>query len=122
MKKVEARTEIGIAYRDYSTVVGEAWADVKVFAESPEGKKLSEFSHLLVSTIDKYRLALEVWKGKLDSDAGFDKELSDIILQSCWGAAGKRLKAAEALISGDDVAAELSRAADYAQRQMKPTK
>ena len=27
VKKVEARTEVGINFRDYSTVVGEAWAE-----------------------------------------------------------------------------------------------
>ena len=31
--------EIGINYANYSTVVGEAWGDVKIFIESPEGEK-----------------------------------------------------------------------------------
>lgn len=66
VKKVEARTEVSISYKDYPTVVGEAWADVKIFTESPEGKKLPEFSFLLVSAMGKYKFALDVWRVKVE--------------------------------------------------------
>lgn len=112
VKKVEARTEVGINYRDYSTVVGEAWGDVKVFAESPEGKAVPEFSVLLVSAMAKHKLAVDVWRGKFgNSNLRFDEELSDIVLRECWRAARYRLKVAGSLVSIDDVAAGLSRAA-----------
>jgi len=109
VKKLEARTEIGINYRDYSTIVGEVWGDVKLFIDSPEGKSVTEFSDLLASAVSKYKLALDLWQGKLDDT--FDDELGDIVLQECWRAAGQRVDAAEALASGDSIKSALSRAA-----------
>ena len=64
VKKLEARTEVGINYKEYSTAVGDAWGDVKVFVESPEGKRLPEFSFALMSAMGKYRLALDIWQDK----------------------------------------------------------
>ena len=122
VKKVEARAEVGITYKDYSTVVGEAWADVKIFAESPEGKKLPEFSFLLVSAMGKYKLALDIWH-KTDTTLDFESEfqaighqripfytkvLSDSLRQRCWGAAHRRIDMAESLITAEDIGAGLS--------------
>ncbi len=109
IKKLNARTEVGINYRDYGTVVGETWAEVKVFADSPEGKQLKEFSELLVTIVDKYRLALDVWKDKFDSVKS-DEVFSEILLQECWRAAGVRLKVAEGLLGGDQLETHLSSA------------
>lgn len=112
MKKLEAKTEVGINYRDYSTIVGEAWGDVKLFIDSPEGKAVPELSDLLASAVSKYKLALDVWRGKLqDGDTAFDEELSDIVLQECWRAVGQRVKVVESLVSGDGMRSALSRAA-----------
>lgn len=111
VKKLHARIEVGVNYANYSTVVGEAWAEVKVFAESPEGKSVPEFSELLVSAMAKYKLALEIWQGKLGStDVRFDDGLSDIVLKECWRAAARRSMVAESLLNKDGVADGLSRA------------
>ena len=114
VKKVAARTEIGINYKDYSTVVGEAWAEVKVFTESPEGKAVPAFSLLLISAMDKHRLALDVWRGQFDGGTTgftFDEGLSSLVIKECWRAADCRIDTAEALISNDDLESAFSRVA-----------
>jgi hypothetical protein len=103
-KTVQARIEVGIAFPKYSEVVGEEWAKVKIFAESPEGEKVREFSALLVSAMYKYKLAMDVWNGQFDGAAPFDEELSDRIVRDCWKIADLRLTAAEALLSKDSLA------------------
>jgi len=109
VKKVEARTEVGINSSNYSTVVGEAWVDVKLFAESPEGKTVPDFSVLLVSAMAKHKIALDVWQTKIENGDGAG--CSDAALHECWRAAAKRLKVAESLISEGDVKVALSQAA-----------
>ena len=112
LKKVQARIEVGINYADYSTVVGEGWGEVKVFAESPEGKTVPDFSDMLVSAMAKYKLALDVWRSVIDAHEFIPaRAFREVMRQECWQAAGRRLKVAESLISGDDVTAGLSRAA-----------
>ena len=111
VKKVEARAEFGVNFEKYSTLVGEAWADVKIFVESPDGKKLPEFSFLLVSAMGKYKLALDIWHEKIQEHLEFGmQEPSSTLLQQCWGVAHRRIDMAESLISGENIAAELSRA------------
>jgi hypothetical protein len=114
VKKVEARTEVGINYKDYSTVVGEAWAEVKLFAESPEGKKLPAFSFLLVSAMGKYKLTLAVLQEdekRVQRHHNFTEVrlISNSLLQQCWGAAHRRIDMADLLLTTEDVAAALSR-------------
>jgi hypothetical protein len=109
VKKLEARTEVGVSYQEYSTVVGEAWGDIKVFAESSEGKKLPEFSFLLVSAMGKYKLALDIWQDKVQRYVQYYPTplLSGVLQQQCWGAANRRIDVAELLITGEDIAAAL---------------
>jgi hypothetical protein len=114
VKKVEARTEVGLPYKDYSTVVGEGWADVKVFTESPEGKKLPEFSFLLVSAMGKYKLALDVWRDEIaerEIAPGLRDEVYNDVRQKCWEAAHRRIDMAESLITREDVTTGLLRVA-----------
>jgi hypothetical protein len=112
VKKVEARTEIGVNYADYSAVVGEAWGEVKIFVESPEGKNIPEYSLLLKKSIADYKSALDVWRSKLDytpsSASSAQKYINnkvglDILQQHCWSRAGMWLELAESLLSGKDV-------------------
>ncbi|MGA2032168.1 MAG: hypothetical protein ABSG68_07935 [Thermoguttaceae bacterium] len=127
VKKLEARTEVGIGQKDYSTVVGEAWGDVKVFVELPDGKALPDLSFLLVSAMAKHKLALEIWEKKerillFESEMQrlhfelhateipfFTQSLSGELLQRCWGAARRRTEVAASLLTAD--LAALARAA-----------
>jgi hypothetical protein len=109
LKKVEARTEIGVNYRDYSTVVGETWGDVKIFIESPDGRKLSEFSRALAIATDDYKLALEIWGYKLRYDSLYkDRSDVDVLQQQCWARAGRWIKIAEGLLNGEDTETKLA--------------
>ncbi len=102
VKKVEARTEIGINYNDYSTVVGEAWGDVKIFIESPDGKKVPEFSMLLAKAMADYKSALDIWKWKIEFHTLYGGRADvEALHQRCWERAGKWIKLAEALLDAD---------------------
>ena len=74
-----------------------------------EGKALPEFSFVLISAMDKYKLALTVWRGRFEESLPFDDALSDIVLKECWRAAEYRIETAESLISKDNIESELSR-------------
>ncbi len=106
VKKLEAKTEVGVNCRDYCVAVGETWADVKLFAESRDGKRLPEFTFLLVSALERHKVAVDYWglviKGGVLSGPGD-------ALQECWRAAHERVEMAEQLIGGDDVEAVIVR-------------
>lgn len=107
-KKLEARTEVGINYRDYSTVVGEAWGDVKIFVESPEGKSIPEFSLLLTEALRHYKLALDIWQDKIQYPRLYgDRTDVDRLMQACWARAGKLNKLAESLLEPDKIESTL---------------
>ncbi len=103
LKKVEARTEIGLSYSDYSTVVGEAWGEVKVFAESPEGKAIPDFSMMLANAIADYKSALKAWHDKIEYPALYGPRIVDlsVLMQRCWSRAGRRISLAEALLDAE---------------------
>jgi hypothetical protein len=101
LKKLEARTEVGVNYADYVKVVGETWGDVKIFIESPDGKSLREFSMLLTKAAADYKLALDIWHNKIEFPSlyGLDAET---LQQRCWTQAGKWIKSAESLLDADN--------------------
>ena len=102
VKKVEARTEIGINYNDYSTVVGEAWGDVKIFIESPDGKKVPEFSMLLAKAMADYKSALDIWKWKIEFHTLYGGRADvEAVHKRCWERAGKWIKLAEGILDAD---------------------
>ena len=114
VKKVQARTEVGVNLNNWSTIVGEAWGEVKVFAESPEGIELPELSFLLTSAMGKYKLALDAWQGELHPVAWnkpASEVLSEVLLHKCWRAAERRLELAQALVNENGAAMVLPRVA-----------
>ena len=104
IKRIDARVEIGINYADYSSIVGEAWAEVKLFIESPEGQKLPEYCMLLAKAVDDYKLALDIWRAKIEHNALYaDNNDVDALQQLCWLQAGLWIGLAESLLSGNDI-------------------
>ncbi len=102
VKKVEARTEVGINYNDYSTVVGEAWGDVKIFVESPEGKSLPAFSLLLTKAARDYKLALDIWQNKIQFDWLYAHRADvETLQQTCWIRASKWIRMADSLLDAE---------------------
>jgi len=74
---------------------------VKIFAESPEAGNCREFSFLLVSAMGKHKLALDVWHLSIrlkEAGLGGYEDLYNGARQKYWGAAHRRIDAAEALI------------------------
>ncbi len=108
VKKVEARTEVGIRYENYSTVVGEAWADVKIFIESPEGKNLQEFDTLLAKAIANYKLAADIWQNKIQWPTLYaDRTDVEALQQECWIQAEGWITLAESLLDAKRTAKTL---------------
>lgn len=61
LQVLEARTEVGINKLEFGKALGAAWADVKAFARSPEGKEYGELAAHLVQAVDFYKLSLSSW-------------------------------------------------------------
>jgi hypothetical protein len=99
VKKVEARIEVGVNYNEYSTAVGEAWGDVKIFAESPDGKSLPEFNLLLTKAIADYKSVLPIWRSMVEYDTLYGRR-DDVksLQQRCWARAGEWTELAESLL------------------------
>ncbi|MGD0481288.1 MAG: hypothetical protein ABSA42_14030 [Terracidiphilus sp.] len=67
LKKLQARTEIGISQDDYSRALGDAYFSVRLFLDSDSAASVPEFSKALNSAIKWYRAAAELWKIKTDT-------------------------------------------------------
>jgi hypothetical protein len=64
LKKIEAKTQVGVNLRDYTQAVGDAKFEVNLFLESPDAKENPELSESVKRIIDHYSLAVEVWGKK----------------------------------------------------------
>lgn len=62
LKRLEARTEMGINYRDYSMALGDTWIEVKLFLESPEAKSKPKLVESAIKIMDLYKFAHEIWR------------------------------------------------------------
>ena len=76
LKRVQAKTEVGVTYIEYGKQLGDSWGDVKIFVESPEGKEFSDLSDHMRTAIAQYKTADEAWKKKLDGN-GTNAELQE---------------------------------------------
>lgn len=100
LRKLDAKLDIGAKPDAFSQMVGDAWADAKVWIESPEAAPIPEFTFLIESAVQKYKLSIKAW-AVLAAAEGHG-EGSNKVLQECWRGARRRLIAAQFLISGDD--------------------
>ncbi len=67
LKKLEARTQVGISYRDYAPALGEAKAEVNLFLESPEATKMPELAASISKAMNHYEIALKVWRRRIET-------------------------------------------------------
>lgn len=65
LKRLEARVQAGISYRDYGPALGEAKFPVNMYIESLDAKKTTELSGLIEKTMFHYEQAAFVWKEKI---------------------------------------------------------
>ena len=102
LKKLQARTEIGINFRDYDSAVSEVYPEVKVFVESTESKDMPELRLVLKNSIDCYLKVRELWSLKIGSDSPAKQYDASILLITAqpllWEVASGNISAANALI------------------------
>lgn len=89
MKKLQARCQAGISYKDYSPALGDTLFEVNLFLESPEAKSKPELAKSIATVLRHYQMAGEVWQlrfsgnnGLIFYEEGKDKEIGDLILQA----------------------------------------
>jgi len=70
LKKLQARTQAGISYSDYSNAVSEAKVRLNLYLESYEAQKYRELSNSLSKTMAHYEYAGMIWNYKNSSTSG----------------------------------------------------
>lgn len=105
LKRLEARTEIGVNYHDYNRVIGDTFPDVKLFLESREAKNLPELAFVLANAMDCYREVDRLWGIKISSDDASEKYKASITLITAqpilWRVATTNLSGAKAIIQSE---------------------
>lgn len=103
LKKLEARTEIGIAFEDYEKSVAETYPDIKVFIESVDSKDFPELRFLLGNAIDCHLRVRALWAESL-SEKGADGVIKGFdfidIQPALWDLSAVNVRLASALIDG----------------------
>jgi hypothetical protein len=67
LKKLQARCQAGIAYRDYSNAVADALFPVKIYLTSADAKKYPELALSVKNTMQHYEYAGYVWDRKMQA-------------------------------------------------------
>lgn len=62
LKKVEARTETGISYKEYPQIIADAKVEVDGFLETKEANKKEKFANHIKKAMDYYLLAGNIWR------------------------------------------------------------
>ena len=65
LKKMEARVQSGISYRDYSSALGEAKFPVNMFIESADAKKYPELAGSIQTVMKHYEYTGDIWNEKM---------------------------------------------------------
>lgn len=102
LKKLQAKTEIGINFKDYNEAVSDVYPDVKLFIESPESKNMPELRLVLKNATDCYLKVRELWSTKISSDNPNEKYDASILLITAqpllWKVAAGNVAAGDMLI------------------------
>ena len=77
LKKLQARCDAGISYRDYSNALADAKFPVNLYLESVEAKKSPELTESISKVMKHYEYAGNVWNMKM-------KAPSDDMLHQGW--------------------------------------
>jgi hypothetical protein len=95
LKKIEARCQTGISYRDYGSSLGDAKFELNMFFEGPEAKDKPELVYFLKEAMKYYEEALDLWSRNIrlrwPANGG--------LLADKWKMASAELKSAGALIA-----------------------
>ena len=78
LKKIQARVEVGISYRDYSTTLGDVKFDVDEFLASPEAKDKLELANSIRKTLRHYIYAKGIWGLKISGQSSITTDINSI--------------------------------------------
>ena len=62
MQKLAARTEVGISYKDYGTILGEANYNVKPYLKNPDSNNNPKLKEVIQKTWTHYLMAHQTWE------------------------------------------------------------
>lgn len=71
LKKLQARTQAGISYNDYSNAVGEAKFPLNIFLESKDARNYTELSTSLQKIMAHYEYVGHLWNQKISTPGGW---------------------------------------------------
>jgi hypothetical protein len=69
LKKLQARVQSGISYRDYSNAVADAKFPVNLYMESADAKKYTELTESMNKAMEHYEFAGVVWQDAFSNTA-----------------------------------------------------
>ncbi len=95
LKKLEAKCQAGINYRDYVRALGEAKFEVNLFLEGKEAKNNPDLAELVTKAMKEYEEARDYWEMHIRSSWINISE----VLNLKWEMASSYLKAAMTFIS-----------------------
>jgi hypothetical protein len=64
LKKIEAKIQAGISYKDYAPALGDAQFEVNMFLEGPEAKQKPDLANSVRKALEHYKMAGSVWDYK----------------------------------------------------------
>lgn len=71
LKKLEARIQAGISYRDYAPALGDAKFDVNMFVQGNDAKGFDDLKASIIKTMSTYDLANSIWNSKIAGTGNF---------------------------------------------------
>lgn len=85
LKKLEAKCEAGISYKDYGPALGDAKFEVNLFLESAEAKNKPKLGEAIEAVMAHYEFAATVWRRKVSDRFGnviaINSELGQTVLK-----------------------------------------
>ncbi len=115
LQKLRIKVDAGIAYEDYNPVVEDLHADVMLFAESREAKRIHELALFLVNASASYTIVRTNWNAAIFGKTNVDRAAAKVLLAAfrgqLWAVAEANIDAAAKLMDGatDDVLTVLVR-------------
>jgi hypothetical protein len=94
LKKIEAKVEVGIGYKDYMNTLGDAQYEVNLYSQSAEATKESDAVSLMKNVLNHYRLAGVVWGNMVTGTppTNVTRMHYDARMQYHWQEASKELR------------------------------
>jgi len=68
LSKIESKIEVGVSYQAYKEALGDAHHSVKKFLDSPEAKKVPQFTEAIRKADMHFLTASEMWERDIKKD------------------------------------------------------